>query len=497
MNTLIARPEDRNSSAIASNAIRFEHLHSRCFLCKKKEKVFDTATRICSCVRGQGFPEFEAGCYISVLPELPSYSVLDLPSLWALKPADVFAVTADYLGGNLNAITRQAEAADGRSGVFPYSTDILESTHHLRCGNATLVRSSSLEDLTGSELVLVLDMGSYYWSGTLKDPRSWAIINTALASGITDVAVWTAGNAGVSLAKLAYFANRRLPPECRLQVHAIVDNDVAPEIRAQLRLWQCEVLDVFRQDKPVLNPEEIRSLVAARLRRSRRHLKEESYWHVTDGWDGVGLLMYRLIAAQTIRDISSMLLQPVSQPLDIVLPVGTGDLLLGFYLGLKDCEEAGLLAKGACRLVGALPAGANILANIRQRSIMIAPDWGKSDRKTTVPLMPKLTSLYTPLAPCLARIEKEGSVEFIVVTEADQLRAGRQVLSGGIDDGIVAEPSALVTLAALPHLGGHAGRERPENGQPYHWGRRILVINSGLGVLGHAEEMFLRSALGM
>ena len=150
-------------------------------------------------------------------------------------------------------------------------------------------------------------MGSYYWPGTLKDPRSWAIINTALAGGVTDISVWTAGNAGVGLAKLAHFANRRVLPDARLQIHAIVDNEVAGEIRAQLRLWQCEVLDLFRQDRPVLNPADIRRLVARGLNRSRRSLEEKSYWHVTDGWDGIGLLMYRLIAAQVLRDLSAVL----------------------------------------------------------------------------------------------------------------------------------------------------------------------------------------------
>jgi hypothetical protein len=95
--------------------------------------------------------------------------------------------------------------------------------------------------------------------------------------------------------------NRRLPRERRLQVHAIVDSDVAPDIRTRLRLWQCEILDIFRRDKPVLNPEEVKGLVAARLQRSRRQLDEAAYWDVTDGRDGVGLLMYRYLAGRRHR----------------------------------------------------------------------------------------------------------------------------------------------------------------------------------------------------
>ena len=257
-----------------------------------------------------------------------------------------------------------------------------------------------------------------------------------------------------------------------------------------------EVLDVFRQDRPVLNPDEIRGLVAARLRRSRRRLEESSYWHVTDGWDGVGLMTYRLIAAQVIRDLCSLLSPTASEPINIVLPVGTGDLLVGFYLGLKDCEQAGLSSLGSWRLIGALPAGANILANIRQRTMHGIVQQTEKLSHAGSPVMPKLKGLYTPLAPCITRIEKEGAVEFVAVTETDQLRAGRQVLCGGIDDGVVAEPSALATFAALPHLGHPMSGRHTTNGPSYNSSQRTLIVNSGLGVLGRAEEIFLAAALG-
>jgi hypothetical protein len=477
--------------------MKLEYLSSRCFLCGRKESAFDTKARICDCVRSHGFAENELGCYVTFLPELQSYSVYDLPSLWADEPSDVFAVATDNLITSPELITKHTKAAENERRAYPYVTDILGKTHHLRCGNASVYRATSLEGLTGADLIMVLDMGSYYWSGTLKDPRSWAIVNTALACRTTEIAVWTAGNAGFSLAKLAYFANRRLPPEERLQVHAIVDTDVSPEIRAQLRLWQCEVLDVFRQDKPVLNPAEIRNLVAARIRRSRRSLDDALYWHVTDGWDGVGLLTYRLIAAQVIRDIFAIFTDPESQPLDVVLPVGTGNLLLGFYLGLKDCEQQGVIPRGAYRLIGVLPAGDNILANIRRRGLLSGAADGITTSNGSAPVMPKLKGLYTPLAPCLGRMEEERSVTFITVTEADQLRAGRHILCGGIDDGIVAEPSALAAFGSLPHLQSAFGHLEVKNGRTYKCGRRILMINSGLGILGRSEEMLLQRALGV
>src|SRR3954447_4096048 len=242
--------------------MKIDNLKGKCFLCGAETPIFDTSERVCSCIRQHGFPEAEGGYYVTILPEPHGYSVAHLPSLWTSQVSDVFATAVEDFGLRRGPVACGSGRSKGDSNVFPYPSDLLKNRHHSLCGNTTIYRSSNLEDLTGFELVLVIDMGSYYWSGTLKDPRSWAIVNAALAFGKTDIALWTAGNAGMSLAKLAYAANRRLPPEARLQIYCIVDDDVAPEIRAQLRLWQCEVVDTFRQDRPVLNPEEIHKLVA-------------------------------------------------------------------------------------------------------------------------------------------------------------------------------------------------------------------------------------------
>ena len=80
-----------------------------------------------------------------------------------------------------------------------------------------------------------------------------------------------------------------------------------------------------------------------------------NYWHVTDGWDGVGLLTYRFLSAQVIRDL---------KPQYVVAPVGTGDLLLGLHLGLKDCERSKGIEEDACRLIGVVPAEENILLKV-------------------------------------------------------------------------------------------------------------------------------------
>ncbi|HKQ62599.1 MAG TPA: pyridoxal-phosphate dependent enzyme [Candidatus Polarisedimenticolaceae bacterium] len=469
-----------------------EDFDGKCFLCGTAHGSFDTARRLCECVHPQGFQAGELCCYASILPEPRDYRVEALPSLWAAQPPDVFAI------GSPPQPADRRDAA--REPPYPFRSDTLASAHNLHCGNTLVHRSTALEDVTGFEQVHVINMSSYHWTSTLKDPRSWAIVNTALLHGVTELAVWTAGNAGLSLAKIVYVANRRLPRERRLQVYAIVDNDVAPEIRMQLKLWQCEVLDIFRRDKPVLNPAEIRGLVAARLKRSRRLLDEARYWDVTDGWDGVGLLMYRYLAAQILRDMVTPQASGEHAPsLVAVLPVGTGDLLLGFYLGALDCERAGLIRPGDWAIIGALPRGANILQNVRQRAIPhdAAERSASAIPERDVPVMPKLTSSYTPLAPCLAKLDASPAVEFLLVGEQDQLRAGKHVLAAGVDEGLACEPSALAAFAALPHVYARLHERTLQAGSwRYQSTARVLVVNSGLGVLGRAEDEFLRRVNG-
>ncbi len=474
--------------------MKLENLEAVCFLCGTSSGVFDTDRRVCGCVEALGFPARERSCYVTILPEVKDFAVGDLPSLHTSEPYDLYAVALDEHGSPSESLPER-----GPPPPYPWKRDHLGTVHHMRCGNPIVHRSRSLEEVTGFGGVQIINLSAYQCTSTLKDPRSWAILNTALENGITDLAVWTAGNAGLSLAKMAYIVNRRLPRERRIQIHAIVDLNVASEIRTRLRVWQCEVLDIFRRDKPVLNPLEIRSLVSARMKRSRRELNDATYWDVTDGWDGVGLLMYRFLAAQIVRDIGATEnALNAREPLSIVVPVGTGNLLLGFYLGLRDCEKAGAVARGAIRIVGCVPAGANILDNIRMRKIPGTADRQAAAGRGVEPLMPKLTSAHTPLAPCLAKLDQEQLVDFVTVTEHDQMRAAKHVLAGGIDDGLPCEPSALSTFAALPHLSSHyPGRDGADvGGWAYQSQRRVLVVNSGLGLLGSDEEAVLRRAIG-
>ena len=60
---------------------------------------------------------------------------------------------------------------------------------------------------------------------------------------------------------------------------------------------------------------------------------------------------------------------------------------------------------------------------------------------------------------------------------------------------VTANPKRFAAFAALPHV--HANvRERDESGRPWQYQSRsrVLVVNSGLGILGRDEEDLLRLA---
>lgn len=464
---------------------------SKCFLCDANKGEFDTDHRVCTCNGLQEFPQSEHPLYATILPEPGEYDIGRLPSIHATKFLDLYAMSAQAFTRG-SAIPTTALERNARSSSPPREKELpagpmpLHSPNHLyekfglTCGNPILYRVERLENWSGFSELYVLDMSTYLWSGTLKDPRSWAIINTALDYGITELSLWTAGNAGISLAKIAYAVNRSLPADKRLHIYGIVDMTVQDEVRSRLRTWQCDVLEMPSKTKPVLDPEEIRARVKDQMMTRNQSMNPSKYWHVTDGWDGVGLLMYRYLGAQVIRDV---------KPKYLVAPVGTGDLLLGFYQGLLDCERNSEIEKDACTLVGVVPIGENILQNIRNQRINTKDPERRRVIGKNDPVMPKLIGRYSPLAPCIHRLDMLRKVRFVEVDGDEQVAAGHQVLKGGLDLGIACEPSALSAFAGLSYVNDIA-REL-EGGGPtsrlYKSPSRVVVINSGSGVMGKKE----------
>ena len=277
--------------------------------------------------------------------------------------------------------------------LFPYIRDHL-AEQGWRCGSPLLWRSERIQSWIWHPQVFVLYMSTYLWSHTLKDLRTWAIINVACDHGFRHLAAWTAGNAGLSLAMLVRACNNFLPANERMRVYTLFDEgdtSVRDIVIDTLSSWECILIPVPGiTSKKVFRPEDLRRKVRNRAVGLSGFESEEKfnkqYLESTDGWD-IGIVMYRLLFAQVIRDL---------RPTHIVIPLGTGNLAIGAVLAVNDCFD-NQKDYSRPRIYGAQPEGMNITNQIRASK----DPWYFPKSPKHPPLMPKIANTYSPLKPCI------------------------------------------------------------------------------------------------
>ena len=341
-------------------------------------------------------------------------------------------------------------------------------------------RSKRLQTWVDQSNIFVLDLSTYLWSHTLKDPRSWAIINVALELGFRHLSAWTAGNAGFALATLVRVCNHFLSPAERLHVYAIydpMDRSVDRAVERGLQQSDCRIIHVPSVRKTIFSPTELRAKVRDLAVAQTQTWNPSEYWDVTDGWDAVGMLMYRLLAAQVIRDL---------QPTHIVVPLGTGNLVTGILLGVKDCVQTGI-SPTRIEVIGALPHGENIIRQIVRRKEK-TPRYAPEGPPGKEPLMPKIACTYTPLAGCIDRFLDDDRLRFVESSPRDQELALVRLAEAAQGRRILAEPSSLAPFAALPTVADEFLRGTSTE--------RILIVNSGCGIMSAKEQRYLDQALG-
>lgn len=374
---------------------------------------------------------------------------------------------------------------------FPIDGQLLA---HARCGNPVL---HNLEDrATGlgfeNGTVWVCDMSTYHWSQTLKDPRSWAVVLTALKYNIRHLGVWTAGNAGLSLAKLVYYVNRRLHLSEPIRVYCYTVGSALPtNIQHVLQGFDAEVFIFQRPTRGLIfTPDDAIQQLNSRFR-GRPRVRKADYWEVTDGWDGLGLYIYRLIGRQLALYL---------RPQCIVAPVGTGDLFFGLYLGVRDCVNKGLLSPTDCRVYGAIPVSSYDPNDRRTGDPRTLLDLYKHYKLPPIhcvgaakgaekPVAPKLEIAYTPLALVMyPHLLRTDLVRMIGVSVENQIAGARALLGvHGTRTVSAVEPSALVAFGALPHIADILLSETNEL-TARRSGARVVVVSTGRGILGSRGE---------
>ncbi|HEY2091269.1 MAG TPA: pyridoxal-phosphate dependent enzyme, partial [Thermoanaerobaculia bacterium] len=438
---------------VTTGAIAFPDLESHCFCCPTSVPVFDPNDR--RCPNPECYSNREAdldGRFVSLLPE---------PSPTRPKPSehDVRCLFAT-LAPSVEEISAPRGPSPDYARLLPYRRDYLAEDYGFHLAAPLVHRSPRLQVWTSLPEVFVLDMATYPFTNTLKDAKSWAVVNLAIERGISNIVTYTAGNAGLSLAKLIYELNLRTSGN--RVVYSLVDDSIASNIRMALRSWGSETQKLSRHEGArVVVPKEVWRTLNARLNKSLSSDEPTpGTWHVSDGWDGVGTLMYRILIGELLHRISFDF---------IVAPLGTGNLVLGAYLGIQDAESP-------ARLIAAVPAGDNLLTTSESTT--------NGRRKTSDDaIAPKLAGAYTPLARCIRFLQERNEITVLQVSRQMQREAFEYLRYS-----IASEPSALVAFGALLGIAPHPGlAQMIAHGEEDQRGTRTLVINSGSGVFDEDE----------
>lgn len=454
-----------------------EQWKGRCFLCNRVYESYSTGNLLCqSCADDpQGYrneyffnslhPSKLSHYFVTVLPEAEDFDRKTLKHGFS----DVFLKVRDKKNQGAKKLLKN---------IFP-------SLLPIPCGQPSLVKMPYLAEFSGFGGVWCLDMSPYIWSGTYKDLRSWAILSKAVEHNVKHLVLWTAGNAGFSLAKMVHRYNATVPDNDKKTVYCLMDASAPPEVVVTLRSLQCRVAPISTGEATILSKEHLYNVVASL---TKTNLQQERYWHVTDGWDGIGVFMYSLLAEQTLNLLKGEMEQTENlrnADIYILLPLGTGNFLLGFFTAMERVSE------GRGKVVAAMPYGDNMMMSFRK-----PPEEEKKPGRPKMvrddPEAAKLTGFYSPFSPILAKMDKNAdfarkdSVEFIEVDRAEQIESASRIL--GISEQVIAaEPSALIAFGALKSLSEKTGNNAEQN--------VVLVVNSGFGLMGIREQQFFTESI--
>lgn len=446
--------------------------HGRCLICGAVYPTYTTANRLCNHCKDryrhhkffQDVPDL-ASCFVTIVPEIE------------ISSDDLKCGYSDIFLGSGEEARNPREILE----------NVFSQDPRLPCGQPNLFEDPTLARFAGIGSAWILDLSPYIWSGTLKDIRSWAVLSAAIEQNVNHLAVWTAGNAGLSLAKLVHRWNATQKDESTQKVvHCLIDAFAPPEVVVTLRSLQCRVAPISTGSGAILSREQVYHVVSSLTDPDDL---EGSYWQVTDGWDGVGVFMYSLLARQCLTFLRKRLEETgfIGTDIYIIVPLGTGNLLLGFVRGIE--HEEGVRPK----LIAAVPFRDNMMTPF-------LPDGHEPNQKPRMrrvePVAPKLTGFYSPLSPCLWHLalnrdfSDRRSVEFIEVDRASQIEAASRIFSPEKEHAIVSEPSAVIAFGALRQL---EQRIRNHGRDPEQC--VVLVVNSGFGIMGLEETEFYTKSI--
>jgi threonine synthase len=257
-------------------------------------------------------------------------------------------------------------------------------------------------------------------SGSFKDRGSAVLVSALRQMGITDVVEDSSGNAAASLA--AYCA--------RAGIHARI---FAPAHTSQAKLKQISVYGAELVE--VEGPRENAALAA-------QEAAAEGVYYASHNYNPLFLEGTKTYAYELWEQLGRA-------PDNLIIPVGSGGLLLGAYRGFRDLRQAGLIAE-LPRLYAVQARACAPLFEAFQLGLEDAP-----------PVAPGVTAaegirIARPVRgrQVLRAIRETGGA--VIAVEEQEIQEARDLLAR---QGLYVEPSSAAAAAALRHLASRIGLE--------------------------------------
>lgn len=178
----------------------------------------------------------------------------------------------------------------------------------------------------------ILDGSNLPWSRTFKDLRSAGILYAARKLEVRDLVLWTAGNAGLSLATAVRQFNE--VHKSSYEVYCVLYAELAASVAERLRREGARIIGIATRGAVLTREQtiEVASALRERLRTHsaadvpRRHLArrvgaDSLMLEVTDGWDGIGTFMYRMVVFNALRHLALTAKNDKDGPWIVIVPV--------------------------------------------------------------------------------------------------------------------------------------------------------------------------------
>jgi threonine synthase len=303
--------------------------------------------------------------------------------------------------------------------------------------NTPLVKLEKLSEVFDIPNLYMKD-DSFLPYGTHKDRRSEVIINVAIEQKVDKIVCLTAGNAGYSLSRYAARAG--------IDYTSLVFPWVSKERKETLSEWGHVITIDGSRYNGILRPRDFVEIVRE-YDKYERKMEWENIWAVTNSFEPISLVAYK----ELFYEIADQ------KPDYVVLPCGSGDIIVGVWLGIK---ELGLNTK----IIAVGPKNEHPLRQAlkKKKDELVLEDYEESSHAE------KLTTPFTAVLPILRKIFDLGKNIYLEV-DNDELERTYNLLK---NNGIRAEYSAAAAFAAF------IGRERPEIPQD----AKVIIINTGKGI---------------